>query len=592
MGRRSAERNPRDASVLSAYAQALAAAGRERESIGVEERAVALQPPGPERLDRRAALAARAEAAGDLARALWLYQGVRTARPEDVSVLAGLARIYASSNDAFQLASVARDLQRLGATTALGSLAAPAARAILRGGDAATALPFFRDALRLAPHDLSILRDLATTAERAGAWPEALSAGAALADAEAERHPSTAAARLGHLAEIAAGLLDDPQLAAHLRQRAATLSPFDVPLEDPAQGGFEPSESASAGADTPGVPPSIEQALARVREAPFDAVAAGQLAGLARLIGTGNTGPHAARLAVLTRSAAALAAFATGTAPRATASARAMPVAPDRQASVAHPLARSSSARLFALLAPYLEPLFPADLARRGVTATDRLGPDRAPDVLRLFEDLRLALGVRLCFPFLRDGQGTDISIENTTPPSVVLASGVVTAASASERRYLLARALALVEAGWALAGKFAPRDVGMMCELACRFAGFTPQSPMLPDVRARPFVQALTRVPERVRQEAIPLAAEAVMELPAIAAPQLVEALWQGAARTALLHGGDPYAALTATVDSDPRLATLPLSESVAHPDLRDLALFALSEPYLLARAEAEAKA
>lgn len=579
MARRAADRSPRDPAVLAGFAAALIAAGREREAIGIEARALALEPPGPERVRRQAALAARADAAGDPTRALWLYQGVRAARPDDAGVLTALARIHAAGNDAFQLASVARDLHRLGATDTLGPHAASAGRALLRAGDPEGALAFLAAARRNAPADLAILRDVAAAAERAGRFAEAVEAGAAAAEAEAARYPASAAARLLHVAELAAHPLGDAPLAAALRERAAALGPFEAAPADPTP----PAAHREA------APRSVDGALARAREALFDPVVCGEVAGLARLLASGTHGAHVHRLAVLARSAGAIAAFATASALRLPGSARPVRVFPDVRASIAHPDAQTAAARLLALLAPFLEPLFPADLARHGVSAASRLGPRCAPELLELLEQSQRALGTRPCAAFLAEVDGLEVALENTAPPSIVLPAGVA-GLPAPQRSFLVARALALVDLGWALAGKFAPRDVAIVCELGCRFGGREPASPLLPEARARPFLEALARgVPAVVRARVSALAAAAAADLPTLDPRQLTAALRRTAARIALLHTGDPHAALTALAAAEPRLAGLQRSQAAEDADLRDLAAFALSDAYLDRRAEAE---
>ena len=575
---RAADRSPRDPTALAALATALVEAGREREAIAVEERALAFEPPGPHRTERQAALAARAEAAGDRDRALWLYQGVRASRPDDLAILGALCRLHAAAGDTVQLAALARDLERAGGGEALGPLAAAAGQALLRSGDPAAALPHLQRAHAAAPHDEAVLRDLASAAERAGDVAATVRAGEALAKLEATTAPAAAAARLRRLAELATERLGDEERARELRSRATALSPAgddaaapDLPLQ--------PREA----------PRSIDAALARARGTLFDAAAVGELAGVARLLATGTPGPQVPRLLVLARAAAGLASFAAGTATR-TSGAPALPVSRAARERVSQPVARSAPARLLALLAPWLEPLFPADLGRRGVGGAHRLSAQRGPELLALVDETQRALATRSCAVFLADTGGCEIAAENTRPPSIVLGAGVGGPISAAERRFVVARALALLDLGWALAGKFAPQDVAIVCEVACRFAGSTPPSPRLPLDRARPFLDALERVaPATAREQAAALAPQAALELAALDAHQLTAALRQTASRIALLHTGQSGAALSALAASDPRLARAPRSRVVEDADVRDLAAFALSEAYLELRVTAE---
>ena len=261
-----------------------------------------------------------------------------------------------------------------------------------------------------------------------------------------------------------------------------------------------------------------------------------------------------------------------------------MPISPSIRDRVAAPGATGPLARLLALLSPLLEPLFPASLARCGATPADRLAPPRAPTLHAALEDARAALRGRPFAAFVSATPGADIAIENTQPPSLVAAAGVE-ALAPGVLAFAATRAVDLLGHGWALTGKFAPRDVAILLELACRFAGGVPPSQGLPAERAGAFLAALEiSVPPPVRAEARRLAREASEELAATDPRALAAALRRTANRVALLRCGDPGAALDALVCGDRRLAdTRPApAQALALADLRDVALFALSDPFL----------
>jgi hypothetical protein len=245
------------------------------------------------------------------------------------------------------------------------------------------------------------------------------------------------------------------------------------------------------------------------------------------------------------------------------------------------PGAEGPVGRLVALLTPYLEPLFPADLARRGVDAADRVGAANAPALLGRLESASRALEARPVALFLAPQGGCQVLLENTQPPSLVVGAGAL-ALPPGALSFLLARALQLCGTGWALAGKFAPRDVVILCELACRFAGGEPPAMGLPAQRAGAFLEALHRsVPDTVRSWASTLAAASTDELNGFDPRAFGAAVQRTASRVALLYTGDAHGALTGLAALDPEAAADPV-QALQLPDLRDVALFALSDLYL----------
>jgi hypothetical protein len=119
------------------------------------------------------------------------------------------------------------------------------------------------------------------------------------------------------------------------------------------------------------------------------------------------------------------------------------------------------------------------------------------------------------------------------------------------------------------------------LCELACRFAGGEPPALGLPAPRAGAFLGALHRsVPDPVRSWAATLAAGCADELSGMDPRAFGAAVQRTASRVALLYTGDAYGALVALAALDPEAAADPV-QALQLPDLRDLALFALSDLY-----------
>jgi hypothetical protein len=195
-----------------------------------------------------------------------------------------------------------------------------------------------------------------------------------------------------------------------------------------------------------------------------------------------------------------------------------------------------------------------------------------------------LALSSRPFVALLGARPGVDVSLENTRPPSIALGAGVAVLDDLA-LAFVAARTLDLLDHGWSLVGKFAPRDVAILLELVCRFAGGSPPSLGLPPERAGAFFAVLeSQVPPEARAAAAELGAAASDELSETEPAHLAAALRRTANRVGLLYSGDPGAALRALALLDRRVeaGALDPAQALALPDLRDLALFALSDPFL----------
>jgi len=376
----------------------------------------------------------------------------------------------------------------------------------------------------------------------------------------------------------------------------AALSTFENGAEDlPREKAALLSAQARQGVElvrTPETAPAVdalEEAWSAARAAPTDRTALASLASRASER-TATANPEwTRRLGLLARVASELGAFAQGHT-LVPCAARPVGVSDELRRRASHPTARGALARLLALLAPWLEGLFPADLVRRGVSARHRVSPQRSGETLNLLDEIGRALGTRSVVAFLSDAEGFSVAVENTQPASLILAGGFLGSFPAQERRFLIARGLVLADLGWALLGKFAPPDVGLLCDLACRFGGAGVGGAGLPPERARPFLEALERlVPATLREQARRLAAEAAGGLASLSPRELVGAVRQTSSRIALLHVGCVHAALEGLLKGEPRLRGLTREQALSHPDVRDLAAFAISREGIELRADAE---
>jgi hypothetical protein len=470
----------------------------------------------------------------------------------------------------------------------LGADAAPAApaeaqalaregRALFELGDPGAAYDKLSLALASEPSDLTIARDLSRVAEKLGLHDEYVQFGEVCADAIAAYDPLAAAARYRHFGEVLRDHVQAPQRAAAMFEKALALVPDDPDTR---------RELLAVWAEAPETAPrALEAWLDLARADPSDATALAAVAGLCDRLASGDEG---ARERERGRLAASIAAFTSPAHPLPAPATLAPEIPVHVRTRVAVPGATGPLARLLQILAPWLETLFPADLPRRGATRADVLDPARAPALAAALERAGRALRSRPHEVFLSSRPGVEIAIENTQPPAVIVGAGAAVLDDPA-LAFLAARTLDLLDHGWALVGKFAPKDVAILLELACRFGGGSPPSMGLPFERAGAFFAVLeTQVSAAARAGAQELGPAASQELAETDPRALAAALRRTANRVGLLHAGDPGAALRtlALLDRRVEAGALDGAQALALPDLRDLALFSLSDPFLDLRA------
>jgi hypothetical protein len=451
------------------------------------------------------------------------------------------------------------------------------ARTLAESGELGAAYARLKLAREIDPDHLDLTLMLARVAEKLGNLEEAVSLGEAHADALALTDRLSAAVRYRELADTARSRLAEPDRATALLEKAAALEPGD-PATEEALASLRASRRGQA-------LELLATSLATLRDRPADAEAARAVAVLSRELGAGE--PEAGMRAARAERAAvayALSRFAQRLGPADRPLDLASPIAPEIRARVALPGADGPTARLVALLAPYLEPLFPVDLSRHGVGPADRLASGSAPAVHRAVDAATRALDGRALALFAGKRPGLHGVLENTRPPSVILGADAA-ALPPGALAFLAARSVALAGSGHALLGKFAPRDVVILCELAARFAGGEPPGRGLPLDRAGAFLSALERaVPLTTRDLVRELGPASAEELGVLLPGPFVAAIEGMAARLALLHCGDLHGALT-VLSRLQRAGAVPPPDPVAaldRPDLADLARFALSDAYL----------
>jgi hypothetical protein len=506
-------------------------------------------------------------AAGRPGPATRAYEACLAIDPADANALAGLAEAHAAERPPGKGPNIADLLRPLLAS----------ARALADSGQLGAAYARLKLAREIDPDHLELTLGLSRVAEKLGYLDESVSLGEAYADGVALTDRAAAAARYRALADTARERLADSDHAAALQQKAAALDP-----EDPATA--EMLSSLRAGQRNPPLD-LLAAHLAALRERPADVRAARSVAILSGELADGDpaAGERAARIeqgAV----ADALARFVQRLGPDPRPLDLAFGIAAEVRSRVAAPGADGPTARLLSILAPYLEPLFPVDLARHGATAADRVAPASAPALQGAIASAHRAVPGRPLALFVARRPGLHAGLENTRPPSLVLSAEVVSLPPGA-LAFLAARSVALSGACWPLVGKFAPRDVLILCELASRFAGGAPPPLGLPPDRAGAFLDALERsVPPSMRDFLDGLGPSSAGELASLDPAAFASALERTANRVALLHVGDLHGALTVLARLH-RPGVAPAADpeaALGRADLDDLARFALSDPYL----------
>jgi len=490
--------------------------------------------------------------------------------PSDAGAIAGLAEARAAEAAPGKDPSIAVLLLPLLAS----------ARALADKGELGAAYGRLKLAREIDPGDLGLTLGLARVAEKLGHLDEVLSLGEAYADAVAPSDAAAAAARYRVLAGTARERLSDAGRAESLLEKAAALDPED------------PSTALALSSLRDG---RRDQALdllathlATLQARPGNAGAARAVAILSRELSAGEeSGNERASRGERSIVANALSRFVDRIGPAPGPLDLAFRIDSAVRARIAAPGADGPTARLLSLLAPYLEPLFPVDLARHGVVPSDRLATASAPALHGALESATRAISGRPLALFRGPRPGLHASLENTRPPSLVLAADVDSLPPGAIA-FLTARSVALAGACWPLAGKFAPRDLLTLCELAARFAGGDPPPRGLPPERAGAFLSALDRsVPPSMRDFLAGLGPACAAELGSLDPVAFASALEQTGNRTALLHAGDLHGALTVLAGQQRPGVALAADPATAleRADLVDLARFALSDPYLVLR-------
>jgi hypothetical protein len=520
----------------------------------------------PETCELVSRAAASLEAAGEELRAAALRSRAGIAAPEQAPL-----DLAPGAGQAPSEARFAELLQPLLAS----------ARTLADSGQLGGAYARLKLAREIDPGHLDLTLMLARVAEKLGHLEEAVSLGEAWGDAVAGSDPAAATARYRELAVTARTNLADPGWATALVEKAAAIEPAD------------PATAAALAELRAGRrDPALEVLSSQLSELQARPAARGPARAVAALSSALSAGEPPGRDTALRAARSAVADDLVRFGDRLGAAVRPLQLASgislEVRSGVALPGADGPCARLLSRLAPFLEPLFPVDLTRHGVGPSDRLALSSAPGVQHAFEVATQALSGRPMALFAGRRPGLQAFLENTRPPSVVLGLDTPSLPPGA-LAFLAARSVALASSCWALVGRFAPRDVLILCELASRFAGGEPPPRGLPASRAGAFLAALERsVPPATRDGLAGLGAASAGELASLDPVAFATALEGTAGRLALLHTGDLLGALSvlSRLQRPGMVAPADPHAALERPDLADLSRFALSDAYLELRA------
>ncbi len=436
---------------------------------------------------RSSALTAAGEIAldklADMERAEPLFERALAINPGQERATRRIAEIAAALERHEKLASIA-DAYLTSPGRAVPSwleeLWVPLATAYEREGRLEDAYAVIGRAREKAPADLGVLQRQAELARKLGRLGDESNLEESLIQQVALERPLEGASRLRALARSVLDQLDDAQRAEQLLERANALAPARPEdrrlLADLQRRHPEGREAALAAyLDLAREEPTEDIVLLRVLAATAESLDRPELAQTARglaLALEGGTVGSAPSLTPFDPSSWSLGALAAAT-----------------------PLEIAMQS-----LAPYTEPLFPAQLHRFGVTGADRVGPGHAPELHQWIERVRESLGARPIEVLLAQST-SGVAVENTQPPSLIVGNEAPAALGQAGMQFLACQRLALIELGLTLPAKFSPRDVTTLATLVTLFITNDPSLFSAERRRLAPFLDALEQTcPEPLR--------------------------------------------------------------------------------------------
>lgn len=260
---------------------------------------------------------------------------------------------------------------------------------------------------------------------------------------------------------------------------------------------------------------------------------------------------------------------------------------------VLHPAANNLLQRVMAVLAPYLEQLFPANLERFGVQGDDLVDRHNFPEVLQAVEYAQNLVSGRSLNVFVIAQGGYQAYLDCGGTPALLVPRAVVERSTGPELTFFLAREVAAIAMGCVLPLRFSPADRMQLLTLLCHLAN--PEAPPLAPLPATApqYLQAIRQVtPPEILEMLLPLLRRLSLELSPAGVERWLQGVRHTAARVALIACGDLNAAMAVSARGSEaaggrELAFIPDRALLLDrdPDMRELFDFAFSPPFLRLR-------
>ncbi len=258
---------------------------------------------------------------------------------------------------------------------------------------------------------------------------------------------------------------------------------------------------------------------------------------------------------------------------------------------ILHPDADCLLQRIFSVLAPYLEMLFPADSSE--LSTLTRITDDSHPQLMEAAQQTAWFISGRPFSIFTQADESYRAHSDCGQQPAVIISSTVLDRSSAEELSFFISREIVQVAMGFVLPRKLRPGDLQILLAILAKLARPEADPPISLPATADQYIEGLTKMtPPAVMEMAVPLIRRYALEPRAHDIERWASGVRRTADRVALLATGGFIPAMSvlsrfseATGGRD--LAFIPDRASVLSrdADMMQLFRFAFSEQFMKLR-------